>query len=199
MTATLATTDGNPDNFVTNTLYFDDGEADTLPAIEVELLQFYNTYVSALLSEDIAASGHTWTWYKMSDPPPRAPVRETPWVFSNAPADDGMPSEVALVLSFQADKVSGLPQARRRGRIYIGPIRTAPNVDGRPTAGIMNVLATGAAAMLLESNNNGVWTWAVYSTVNQTAVNVTNGWIDNSWDTQRRRGLERTARTTFGN
>jgi hypothetical protein len=41
------------------------------------------------------------------------------------------------------------------------------------------------------------WKWAVYSTVNATGVEVTNGWVENAWDTQRRRGRIATVRTVF--
>jgi hypothetical protein len=40
-------------------------------------------------------------------------------------------------------------------------------------------------------------TWSVWSEANQTASPVRDGWVDDAWDTQRRRGLDSSARTTF--
>lgn len=101
-----------------------------------------------------------------------------------------------MVLSFQADKVSGLPQARRRGRVYFGPLGGAAEASGRPGTTLLSAVVAFGAALLSESNLAD-WTWVVYSTVNNGGAPVTNGWVDNSFDTQRRRGLEWTARTTF--
>ena len=37
----------------------------------------------------------------------------------------------------------------------------------------------------------------VWSVANNDLVLANDGWVDNSWDTQRRRGLDTTARTTW--
>jgi hypothetical protein len=51
--------------------------------------------------------------------------------------------------------------------------------------------------MLTASNAQGQWKWAVYSTVNMTGVNVAAGWVENAFDTQRRRGRIATIRSVF--
>jgi hypothetical protein len=43
-----------------------------------------------------------------------------------------------------------------------------------------------------------VWTWIVVSEVaGLNDVIVTNGWVDNAFDIQRRRGVTPTSRSTF--
>jgi hypothetical protein len=41
------------------------------------------------------------------------------------------------------------------------------------------------------------WDWVVYSPTDDAYHEVANGWVDNAWDTQRRRGYKPTSRTTF--
>jgi len=56
----------------------------------------------------------------------------------------------------------------------------------------------GAATYLKGASDAAAdWTWVVYSTVDNAMYPVDNGWVDNSWDTQRRRGVKPTARYTF--
>ena len=194
---TLATKDANPANFATNSWYFDDNEdpGTNLPLIAAELATNYNDMRSHF-GNTIATNGHQIEFYKLSDPKPRVPVYVHNWNFTGATHSGSMPQEVAMVLSFQADKVSGLPQARRRGRVYFGPLGGAAEASGRPGTTLLSAVVAFGAALLSESNLAD-WTWVVYSTVNNGGAPVTNGWVDNSFDTQRRRGLEWTARTTF--
>lgn len=194
---TLTTKDANPANFVTNSWYFDDDEdpGTNLPLIAAELEANYDD-LRLSFGNTIATNGHLIEFYKLSDPTPRVPVYTHGWNFSGATGTSSMPQEVAICLSFQAAKVSGLPQARRRGRIYFGPLAGVAETSGRPTSTLINNVAAFGQALLSESNISD-WTWVVYSGVNNSAADVQSGWVDNSFDTQRRRGVEWTARTTF--
>jgi hypothetical protein len=138
--------------------------------------------------------------YDMGDPVPRQPLTVFPMVtFPVAPAQTGFPDEVALVLSFQGAKVSGVPQARRRNRVYFGPVTTASAVvtsnENRPSAGIIDDLIKAADEKLAIATL-GV-EWIVRSETTGVVTPVTDGWVDNSWDTQRRRGTAPSARTVF--
>ena len=94
-------------------------------------------------------------WYDLSDPLPRQ--------FYTLPLDvtvvtdtTNIPPEVAIVLSFQALAVSGEPQARKRGRIYLGGIsESAISTSSDGTAFPMIVpavrTAIGAAADTLKN------------------------------------------------
>lgn len=194
---TLHTTDANPANYITNTWYGDvagvPGRVNMANAIE----DFYQNLIT-YFSVSIAQNGHDLVVYAMDDPEPRAPVLDTSFNLASAPTGTSLPAEVALCLSFQADRVSGISQARRRGRLYFGPWdTTALGTDQRPSPALVTTLSNAATAFLAQSVTDTDWLWVVYSTVLDDISYVSNGWIDNAFDTQRRRGLEYTARTLW--
>lgn len=189
---------GVPDEVSVNTWHFDDNETQTsYPLIQTALQNLYNNvrpYFSTLVSQ----SGHQHKAYKVSDPEPRRPIYEAVWNLTNAPTQDPLPPEVACTLSFQADPISGQSQARRRGRVYLGPLGTNTIAsDGRFANLFVEAMETVGNSLLSASNSSPGWKWAVYSTVNQTASDVASGWVDNEPDTQRRRGRPATNRQTF--
>jgi hypothetical protein len=51
--------------------------------------------------------------------------------------------------------------------------------------------------MILEANASVRWNWVAYSPTADEANQITNGWVDNAWDTQRRRGLYYSQRGTY--
>lgn len=194
---TLVTTDGNSANYVTNTWYcaaLTDADAGDFATAVVAL---YNT-IRPNLSPLIAQNGHGLKIYNMADLEPRAPIEDTTWNLAVAPSGTPLPPEVAICLSFQGAKISGVPQARRRGRVYLGPLNITGMDLGRPGASIVTTFS-GAGNTLLDAGvaTAGDWNWAVYSTVNGGTAEVADGWVDNEYDTQRRRGRLSTSRTTF--
>lgn len=194
---TLHTEDANPANFVTNTMYWDDGEAETFSTLVTEIVDAYNL-IQSHISTVIAENGHDIQFYRMSDPEPRAPVFEDSWNLSGTSATS-IPRECAMCVSFQAPRISGVPQSRRRGRLYLGPFGSSAldTATGNPSANIVTACVNFGSALLDFSQGQADWKWAVYSTVNETGSEVSDGWVDNAWDTQRRRGNEWTARTLF--
>jgi len=138
--------------------------------------------------------------YNLADPEPRVPE-----IFAQTLPDrplqssTGVPEEVAICVSYH-----GAPPrtARRRGRIYFGPLgSTGEEVFPASSAAFTRVpdpLITDlidAAEQLIAA---GVG-WCVRSTVPaENFVPITGGWVDNRFDTQRRRGPEVSLRTTFG-
>lgn len=194
---TLKTSNQNPADYVTNSWSF---EADDLTALDLALdalEDFYNT-IDPLYSESIVQNGHELKAYNRADPTPRAPVIERTFNFTTAPSGDTLPHEVAVVMSFQGQKQSGVPQARQRGRVFIGPIdQIRCDSDGRPSAQTRTTL-TGAGQDLLDASQAATtWIWDVWSTVNGLPSEVNNGWVDNAFDTQRRRGRVSTSRNVF--
>lgn len=141
--------------------------------------------------------------YDMSQPKPRAPVADVSLALSASEQTTNLPGEVALCLSFQAARVSGLTQARRRGRIYLGPFAQLANVSstGRPDATMRTAILTAASAFLTAMNGTATG-WHVISqpkpTDPLTSAPVTGGWMDDAWDTQRRRGVTAATRSLFG-
>lgn len=191
---TIPMDSGLPEDAATNTLYFDADTEGDLDDVHDALSDFYIA-IDGLYSSLVDGLGVVVNYYRMSDPEPRTPVKTNgmlTWVTDSSAS----PTEVALVLSYQAAKISGLPQSRRRGRIYIGPL--GGGLSDRPNAvGQINPLVAAAQGLLDASTAATTWTWAQYSPTNNEGANVVSGWVDNEWDTQRRRGRAATSRTAF--
>lgn len=120
----------------------------------------------------------------------------------NSATETGLPNECAICLTMAADFGSDVefgpgtrPRARDRARVYIGPLNgtaaqttlgiTKPDVDCRT-----NIAESGARlARRLSTANVVVWSRAAAST-----KPVTHVWVDDAFDTQRRRGERPTSR-----
>jgi len=110
----------------------------------------------------------------------------------------GTPREIALCLSYYATQNT----KRYRGRLYIphawlrapagGPGTAA---DARPTATHIAKALSFAPTVLAPVSTLGM-RWSVASTVDKVARKVTNYWVDDEWDVQRRRGYRGTTRQT---
>lgn len=128
------------------------------------------------------------TLYNLDDPQPRAPKSQQVWGKGNAPAAS-CPREVALCLSFYADR----NQPRRRGRMYLSPAaRGLTGLGPRPTVSQQNDVLTIADA--LSGLGGADVDWCVRSIADGDFKKVTHAWVDDEWDTQRRRGLRATSR-----
>lgn len=135
--------------------------------------------------------------YALEDSIPRAPVYESTFTAAWG-GTNNQPSEVALVMSFQAARASGVPQARRRNRVYLGPWGTnGADSSGRPAAALVTQIARAGSDLAAAASSSVNWNWVVWSPSSSQDYQVDNGWVDNAWDTQRRRGVKATSRTTF--
>ena len=110
--------------------------------------------------------------------------------------DSQGPREIGLCLSYYATQNT----KRYRGRLYIphawlrGSGGSAPAGTGaRPTATHMTKAMAFATTVLLPISTLGM-RWSVASTVDKVARKVTNYWVDDEWDIQRRRGYRGTTR-----
>lgn len=197
-----------PEDVITNTLYFQSTALDLAAAAALwtpRIATFYEEAyggglgIATYIADD--ALCHV-NWYDTDDPPPRAPLTVPLGQVFPLRTISAIPSEVACVLSFQGTPVSGQPQARRRGRIYLGAltgnwlsgsVTTAP-----PTfaSGIPQVVADAAEANLLTPGDADDF-WVVYSQTAPGWTTVSNGWVDNTPDTQRRRGVQPTLRVVY--
>lgn len=147
-------------------------------------------------------SAATVNWYDLDDTPPRQP-HTVPLGATIPTGTSEIPTEVAAVLSFQGDPVSGIPQARRRGRIYLGALTN--NAMDPATGATFPVLSSAqytalrnaGQSLLEDSGSSADVRWVVHSTVSGADAQVTNGWVDTSPDTQRRRSVESTGRILF--
>lgn len=189
---------GLPNDAAVNTWHFvcEIGGSALTDAIAA-LDDFYGD-VANMLSYACSFASATYTAYDMSDPEPRAPVAIVEATDYTTGTSAAVP-ELALCLSFQGNRISGTPQARRRGRIYLGPLADITNTSTSPVVSAAKVtqLRDAGAALLLASNTATDWAWVVYSVTDNDTVTVGSGWVDNAFDIQRRRGLEATSRVTF--
>lgn len=143
-------------------------------------------------------NNHVYKIFDRADPTPRQPVLEGLWNFTAAPTGNPLPPEVAKCLSFQGVAVSGVPQARRRGRVYLGPFNTSTlGTNGRPTTALTDDIRDDAQVLLTASKAATTWFWTVWSDTLGTGVEVDNGWVDDEWDTMRSRGRDATYRDLF--
>lgn len=167
-------------------------------AITTAFKDFYDDIV-ADLSGNLAQNGHLVKYYDLPGLAPNYPFEEDTFNLVAAPSGTPLPDEVAMCLSFQGARAAGAPQNRRRGRVYIGPLDVSwLNTDGRPLQTRISTLTTAAATLSATLNAlSPAVELAVWSVVDQHAVVVTDGWVDNAWDTQRRRGKDATSRTTW--
>lgn len=214
----LARTTGLPEDKVVNTLYFDTDvpvlpDSDETAAIQAKVFAFYNAisqYLSTLITGAL-----TLKLYDLEDPEPRSPIHEAATALVGMQAAD-YPAEIAICASFAADKVSGEAQRRRRGRIYIGP--TNSTTRGAIVQGDVTVLASARVNILNAMQtlaDSPSQKWAVFSPTEAGAPaggagaytaaqlgpafnDVTNGWVDDRYDIQRRRGAKSTVRSAFG-
>jgi hypothetical protein len=189
---------------VTNTFHFNTVTAWTT-TIRIEIVSglkaFYDAW-SAHRSNHLAPGQSHVAFYDLGTPKPRAPLEDVSLGLSTTTAANTMPHELALCVSYQAIRASGIPQARRRGRLYMGPMAnvSADSSNGRPTTAARAAVVAGAAALLSASNSAINWKWIIHSPTHPEAEvtnSVANGWVDDEWDIQRRRGLVSSARTLF--
>ena len=142
--------------------------------------------------------------YNLADPKPRVPVLDelVPLTVTQDTSTI-LPPEVAIVLSYHATFVSGSARASQRGRMYLGVVGVAggitpgsggtfPRIESTLRTALGNKMKSLAGTALTHD-----WVMVVHSEkLNQDFV-VTGGYVDNALDTQRRRGVATTARTTW--
>lgn len=208
---TIPWTTGLPEDIVQNTFHVHaDLELSTSQLEELTnafgtFYQAIDQYLAPVLSPTV-----TTTVYDLSDPEPRVVIHEDSRALTLS-TQHSIPEEVALCLSFQALPVAGQNQRRRRGRVYIGPLSldagTVPDSKRYvPNTALITALTQAAEDLSHDLNDvaeGSVVTgqpinvyWVVYSQVGGTVSRVEEAWVDNAWDTQRRRGRGATARTT---
>lgn len=97
--------------------------------------------------------------------------------------------EPAVCLSYYADR--NLP--RQRGRIYCGPFQSGVQ-DERPGAGTTTAVKNLGIALAGLGGENV--SWRVHSVLNNDFLHIRHIWVDNAWDTVRKRGVKANERLT---
>jgi hypothetical protein len=197
-----------PEDVIINTFAFGTAtpgapsEAD-LTSITNSIIDFYAgatspgpTLASFMTNFLTNLAKHEVRLYDLALPPGAPPVRTTQFALA-VTSGQQLPAEVSLCLSFKAAPQAGVAAGRLRGRIYLGPLSTAvlgvsQNSDIRPATGVQNALADAGLRLAGAAGHD----LSVYSRTLGVLNPVTELWVDNAFDTQRRRGSKPTSRVT---
>ncbi len=136
--------------------------------------------------------------YDSQATPPRVPVHTASSLGTTiSVGSSSLPREVALCVSWKGDYTSGVPHARQRGRWYLGCWSSGMvQNDGTVASAIVTQVANAAAALLTSASAHNFDLY-IHSGLTPPNTQVTGGWVDNAFDTQRRRQQPATSRTTF--
>lgn len=197
-----------PEDVITNTFHFEATTGATPEQVSTDvtpsLAAFYTDgYGSDGIAFYINRSLAHVKWYNLSNPEPRVPFVADLGIGSIPQGNSNLPTEVAMCLSFQGDPLSGQSQARRRGRVFLGGMPQgiiSPSIGNNfpiwhPT--VVQRWVTSAQDNLYGVSGATSPDWVVWSPTSQAAVEITNGWVDNAPDTQRRRSIDPTLRTIW--
>jgi hypothetical protein len=204
---------GLPEDRFLNTWHFAaeaGGTADShYSAIQFELGSFYTAIKPYLSSVALGATNLQIETriYHGDDPEPREPHTVLLGVDMTPHPNIGLPNELAICVSHYHRR--NIP--RQRGRVFIGPLGNTAMAAGVSGAGDRRIDPTcqdafvTAAIGLLTGTNGVVWCQKSnyqFSATGDPAVGptyreVTNGWVDNAFDIQRRRGTVASVRDTF--
>lgn len=156
-----------------------------------------NSIANYLSSALIAPVNPQVKVYDLGQPPPRFPANRTLTAAATDYGAGALPAEVACCLSYYA----GRPLPRRRGRIYVGPLAsgaaTVSTVGLAVNGGLRDTLVQ-AATGLNSTSGTALVSWHVLSQKDRNAFRITGGWVDDAFDTQRRRGIAPTVRQPWG-
>lgn len=170
---------------------------------------FYNTpaggssvSVGGFMSPEIsrAPAVHQIDFYDLSGATPRLPYAGS--FFSlDAPINAaGLPAEVSACVSWKAGAITGVNPQRLRGRNYIGPLNLDAATTTEPVRLDLSFQTSLAnAAIQLVNDLDPAFPLGVYSRAGGAPVirPIVAGYVDNAFDTIRKRGPETTSRITF--
>lgn len=139
--------------------------------------------------------------YNLSEPPVRVPITSTFTFPSNNDPSPTLPPEVSVVMGYRA----ALPHTgRRRNRVFLGPwgdnVVTAGSATAFPTVSstLRTNIVAGAQAMFdaaiptVPIEGEG---WVIWSATDNGFSAISQVYVDDEFDTQRRRGFKTTTRT----
>lgn len=197
------------EDYVVNTFHFrTPNGADPSPQITDEAMDnvqaFYEAIDGDLMNQDVVEC--FLKVYDLTDPEPRAPIGERNFGLAAA-AEPKLPEEMAICCSYSAALESGVPRARRQGRIYIGCLKLAvldqSELHTRVSETARGALAVAAGALIDAGTNGAIWSvlsvtdWDAGMVVYNAARPIIQGYVDDAFDVQRRRGPKPSDRTPF--
>lgn len=190
---------GLPGDLSTNTVYWSVDTSDLEVAANIIGLRLYQgmEVIGSLMPACVSRDAEVAV-YAMADPEPRVPAL-FPVTLDASSVAGGLPLEVSLVCSFH-----GAPPVtpRRRGRIYIGPLNTGQlaastsSTFPRPQTAVVDGLAAIVEGWAADGTgiDEGMF---IYSPTSGFYTRVVGGFVDNEFDTQRRRGVLASGRTVW--
>lgn len=210
---TLESASGLPEDGSMNVWHF--SSTDPVPDAD-DILDVLNTFysdIAAIYSENTITGDGEMKFFDLLDVPPRIPVATSTFTITGMGDADALPTECAITLSMQGEPESGVNQRRRRGRLFLGPLDQGVSTTA---AGLVRVttattITIGEAANVVRNAGTLLsFKWIVFSPTTAGAppwdagdlsgaqAIVDNGWVDNAFDTQRRRGTRPDVRTLWG-
>jgi hypothetical protein len=194
---------GKPDDVFVNNFTFlaDDNKVTAADDISAALIDFYETAgptTSINARRSITCADlMTFKIYKLSDAKPREPLVRTHTTATARSNAGSWPEESAICISFSAAPPH---TARRRGRVFIGPLNPSC-VSAEATTNISrvsNAVQADFAAAAVRLANHVDAGWLIHSSLaGGSFAAVETGWVDNAFDTQRRRGPDASNRFTW--
>lgn len=199
-TVALASATGETADTTQNTWAMDTGVDDNwddpqFAAWGTALIAFYEELKNGGVLCGTARIGHLIKFYRATTALGNFPRYEAPFSFATPPAAVDLPREVALCISFRNSQIRNVARGRLRGRLFIMGFGETQNTGGRPTTGVIGTLS--AAYFNYYSRIAGIQPGgapAVFSRTDETCYPIDEAWVDNEWDTQRRRGTKPTER-----
>lgn len=197
---TLKTTDGISANWMSNQWAL----TNTINPVEADFQEYTDCFqtfyqsISSIMAKPLTSIGHIAKYIDLDETvKPIYPVYEDTFDLAAVNSNAQLPSEVAMCLSYQAARTSGVPQASRRGRVYIGTIASSAMDAGRPSTAAQTTLVNAGKALyddlLLCTTPTALTVWS--DKLRQTG-GIAEFWVDDAFDTQRRRGPKPTSRIT---
>jgi hypothetical protein len=209
-----------PADAVVNTWHCrSDGATDAAAAAAAfhTALETFYTSIEAMYAVATTSGNITAKYYNLADLKPRVPIYTDAFTIT-PPATTAVPAEVSICLSYKGLFGSGFPNARRRGRVYLGPTNTGTFANSQGDVHVASatrtLLANAATALLTASSSSSAFTWIVWSPTEAAGgpfageggtgggdfpdTAVTGGWVDDAFDTQRRRGARAINRLAWG-
>ena len=170
-----------------------------------------STGLGAYMSGAIDRTLTKIVWYTSDGGLTGPPVESYSFTMPNPASDSDLPLQVALCASYKGTEsftwdgsAATRSPAKRRGRIYFGPLNISGGITSTqgyplPSTAFMTDLYRGIF-FILEAVptdfapiiRNGVYVGAHPDLGGYTEIS--SGWVDNRWDTQRRREVAATAR-----
>lgn len=164
-----------------------------------------NVSIASRMPASVISNQLEFRTYDMGEPEPRQPHINT--VTFGPGGGSPLPTECAVTMSFHGSR--SIP--RERGRIYIGPLSTSAGTVGAAGKGMIvesafiDVVVAAASRLVANQVLTEDLFWSVFSNTRKEShpsfsglTHVEGGWVDNAFDTQRRRGTRASSRDVWG-